>query len=128
MLRAIAEFCPHCGLSMPGSFPHNPLVPVETRRVMPELKAAVAPRRRTNAPVAARSLILVARDRRDLFEYLQQKFLTEVGIEVRYEQRGSERRQQKVVKPVERRRRDRRAKPALDAELRRFGFAIVNRP
>ena len=128
LLRAIAEFCPHCGLSMPGSFPHNPLVPVETRRLMREPKAAVAPRGRARAPVAARSLILVARDRRDLFEYLQQKFLTDVGIEVRYEQRGGERRQQKVVKPLERRRRDRRAKPPLHAELRRFGFAIVNRP
>jgi hypothetical protein len=85
----------------------------------------LVPQRETRARVAARYLILVARDRKDLFEYLQQRFITEVGIEVRYERRTGERRQRAAVKPLERRRRDRRTRPPLDTELRRFGFAIV---
>jgi hypothetical protein len=127
MLRAIAEFCPHCGLSLPRSFPYNQLVPADTRRVMQALKAEVVPQRPMRVEIAARYLILVARDRVDLFEYLQQKFVTEIDVEVRYERRMSERRQRPAVKPLDRRRRDRRTKPPLNAELRRFGFAIISR-
>ena len=127
ILRAIAEFCPHCGLSMPDTFPHKPLVLPATGRVMRELKEAAAPQRPPRARIATRYLILVARDRRELFEYLQQKFLAETGIEVRREQRAAERRQRDAVRPLERRRRDRRSRPPIDAELRRFGFAVVSR-
>lgn len=127
MLRAIAEFCPHCGLSLPGRVPHKPVGLADTGTAIRELKAVAAPGHQSRARIAARYLILVAGDRRDLFEYLQQKFLAEIGIEVRYEQRVGERRQRGAVKPLERRRRDRRTRPALDAEVRRFGFAVVVR-
>ena len=127
MLRALAEFCPHCGLNLPGSFPHNPIVPAETQKVVRELAQGGAPQRSTHAKITARYLILVARGRDDLFEYLRQKFLTEIGVEVRYERRSAERRRRAVVKPLERRLRERRTRPAIDAELRRFGFAIVTR-
>jgi hypothetical protein len=112
---------------MPETFPHKPLVLPETAKVARELKAAAAPQRQTRARIAAQYLILVARERRDLFEYLQQKFLAESGVEVRYDQRVGERRQQGAVKPLERRRRTRRTRPPLDTELRRFGFAIVSK-
>lgn len=127
MLRAIAEFCPHCGLRLPSSFPYNPLVPADTLRVMRELEAEVVPQPPMPVEIAARYLILVARDRVDLFEYLQQKFVTETDVEVRYERRMGERRRRPAVKPLDRRRRDRRAKPPLDADLGRFGFAIIIR-
>jgi len=112
---------------MPDTFPHKPLVLPATGRVMRELKEAAAPQRPPRARIATRYLILVARDRRELFEYLQQKFLAETGIEVRREQRAAERRQRDAVRPLERRRRDRRSRPPIDAELRRFGFAVVSR-
>lgn len=127
MLRAVAEFCPHCGLSLPGSFPHKPLVAKDTLRIVSELKENVARQRPTRAQTAARYLVLVACDRADLFKYLRQKFATEVGIEVSYERRVGERRRRTAVQPGDRRRGDRRTRPPLDAELRRFGFAIVRR-
>jgi len=127
MLRALAEFCPHCGLSLPGSFPHNPVVPGETQKVVRELADRNTLQHAARAKVTARYLILVSRGRDDLFEYLRQKFLTEIGVEVRYDRRSTERRQRETVKPLDRRRRDRRTRVAVDAELQRFGFAIVTR-
>lgn len=126
MLRAVAEFCPHCGLSMPVSFPHGPLVSRETARVLRKLNEEVVPRHQTRAPITGRYLVLVAPDRKDLFEYFSKKFAAEVGVEVRYERRVGERRRRPAITPLDRRRQDRRAKPPLEDELRRFGFAIVN--
>lgn len=126
MLRAIAEFCPHCGLNMPVSFPHNPLVPGQTSSVLKALsQEVVVPQVPSRAQIAARYLVLVARDREELFKYLRWQFSGEVGVEVRYERRIAERRRQDAVRPLDRRRRDRRIKPPLEAELKRFGFAIV---
>src|SRR5213593_2442074 len=127
LLRALAEFCPHCGLSLPGSFPHNPVVPGETQKVVRELVERNTPQHAARAKITARYLILVSRGRDDLFEYLRQKFLTEIGVEVRYDRRSADRRQRESVKPLDRRRRDRRTRVAVDAELQRFGFAIVTR-
>lgn len=125
MLRPTAEICPHCGVSMPVSFPYNPLVSGETFRVLQELSEEVEPPRHSRAPIAARYLVLVARDREDLFNYLRRQFAKEVGVEVRYERRVGERRGRAAVAPLDRRRKDRRGKPSVDADLRRFGFAIV---
>jgi len=125
MLRAVAEFCPHCGLSIPGNFPHKPLLAKDTLRIVSELKEKILPHRPTRAQTGARFVVLVACDRGDLFEYFRQKFATEVGIEVCYERRVGERRRRTAVRPGDRRREDRRTRPSLDAELRRFGFAIV---
>lgn len=127
MLRAVAEFCPHCGLSIPGSFPHKPLVAKDTLRIVRELEEKAVPQRPTRPQTAARYLVLVASDRADLFKYLRQKFATEVGIEVCYERRVGERRRRTAAQPGDRRRGDRRTRPSIDAELRRFGFAIVRR-
>jgi len=125
MLRPIAEFCPHCGLSIPGNFPHKPLLAKDTSRIVSELKEKIVHHRPARAQTVARYVVLVACDRRDLFEYLRQKFATEVGIEVCFERRVGERRRRTAMSPGDRRREDRRTRPPLDAELRRFGFAIV---
>jgi len=125
MLRAVAEFCPHCGLSIPGNLPHKPLLAKDTLRIVSELREKIVPHRPTRAQAGARYVVLVACDRRDLLEYFRQKFATEVGIEVCYERRLGERRRRTAVSPGDRRSGDRRTRPPLDAELRRFGFAIV---
>src|SRR5919197_3861318 len=125
LLRALAEFCPHCGLSMPGTFPHNPMVPGETRKVVSELTERVELQHPTRAQITARYLILVARGRDDLFEYLRQKFLAETGVEVRYDKRSGERRQRGAVKPLDRRRRTSRARQPADADIHRCRFAFV---
>src|SRR5437899_3266271 len=125
MLRAVAEFCPHCGLSIPGNFPHKPLLAKDTLRIVSELREKIVPHRPTRAQAGARYVVLVACDRRDHLEYFRQKFATEVGIEVCYERRLGERRRRTAVSPGELRGGARRTRPPLDAELRRFGFAIV---
>jgi zinc ribbon protein len=125
MLRVVAEFCPHCGLSIPRSFPHKPLLAKDTLRIVSELKENIVPRRPTRAQTGVRYVVLVAGDRRDLFDYLRHKFATEDGIEVCYERRLGERRRRTAGSPGDRRRGDRRTRPPLDAEFRRFGFAIV---
>jgi hypothetical protein len=112
-------------VSIPVSFPYNPLVPGETLKVLRELREEAVRPSQSRATIAARYLVLVARDREDLFNYLRRQFAGEVGVEVRYERRTGERRRGERIAPLDRRRKDRRAKPPLDAELRRYGFAIV---
>jgi hypothetical protein len=34
MLAINGEFCPHCGLHMPASFPHNPVVAADAQRAI----------------------------------------------------------------------------------------------
>ncbi|MBI2161167.1 MAG: zinc ribbon domain-containing protein [Candidatus Rokubacteria bacterium] len=122
MLRIGGEFCPHCGLHMPISFPHNPLVAADAERVIRE----VADGATGAAPWATpgRYLIIVARERKDLFDYFAKVFAHELNVRVVQERRAAERRQRGGQPGQERRWRDRRRRPALP-ELGRFGFAIV---
>src|SRR5438046_4271799 len=119
--------CLACGVSMQGSCPLDSAGRGEPQKLVRELVERNTPQHAARAKITARYLILVSRGRDDLFEYLRQKFLTEIGVEVRYDRRSADRRQRESVKPLDRRRRDRRTRVAVDAELQRFGFAIVTR-
>ena len=127
MLRPSAEFCPHCGTNMPIGFPHNPRVAADAANAIMQLTTAAPP---VIHPIPVQPqgeyLILVARDRRDLYDYLSRKFSDEPGVRVVQERRTGDRRRSERMSPLDRRRRDRRSRPSVDAELRRFGFAIVN--
>lgn len=123
MLRRTAELCPHCGTGMPISFPHNPLVAADTERRIHRLNDEVAPS--TAADVVSRYLIIVARERRDLYEYLRRAFGREPGIELVLERRTADRRKASGVRPLDRRRRERRHRSHMDAEMRRFGFGVA---
>jgi hypothetical protein len=126
MLRPSAEFCPQCGTNMPIGFPHNPRVAAEAVKAIMQLNTAAPDTRPIPAQPQGEYLVVVARDRRDLYDYLSQKFSGEPGIRVVQERRTGDRRRSERTSPLERRRRDRRSRPLVDAELRRFGFAIVN--
>jgi len=72
----------------------------------------------------ARKLIIVARQHRDLYDYLRKRF-AEPRIEVILDRRRGERRRQTVPVGRERRRRDRRSRWDIDARLRSRSHVIV---
>ena len=75
----------------------------------------------------ARKLIIVARQHRDLYDYLRKRF-AEPRIEVILDRRLGERRRQTVAAAAERRRRDRRSRRDIDARLHSRSHVIVTFP
>jgi hypothetical protein len=75
---------------------------------------------------AARQLLIVARDRAKLYEYLKRAFSGNPTVEVVLDRRAGERRggAQAIARIPERRRRERR-RTDLTSELRALGWAIV---
>lgn len=126
MLRPSAEFCSQCGANMPIGFPHNPRVAADALKAIDQIAEAPSPGDQPRRRPEASYLVVVARDRRDLYDYLSRKFSSEPGIQVVQERRVGERRRTERTSPLDRRRLDRRSR-SVDAELRRFGFAIVVR-
>jgi predicted amidophosphoribosyltransferase len=122
LLRRTAELCPHCGATMPSNFPHRPPVADVLRRVR-SLTDSAPPA--ATPEVVSQYLIIVARERRDLYDYLRRAFAREPAVLVMLERRISERRKAAAERPLERRRKDRRHRPEIDADLRRFGFAVA---
>ncbi len=119
------EFCPHCGLSMPGSFPHGPLVTGDARKAMQDIAEGGVGSPTRGPGMRGRYLVIVARDRRDLYEYLKAAFAYEPGVHVLQERRQAQRRRRSDAPSSDRRRKDRRSRPKVDAHMRTFGFAIV---
>jgi hypothetical protein len=73
-----------------------------------------------------RELFIVARDRSDLYRYLSQTFADADNVEVIWDRRVGDRRQvDEGPASPERRRRDRRARPTVDEELRTVGYAFL---
>jgi hypothetical protein len=75
--------------------------------------------------IAGRYLVIVNRDHHDLYTYLKSAFIGEPGVQVIQERRLGERRRQSGTPSVERRRRDRRIRPDGEAQVRKFGVAVV---
>ena len=75
----------------------------------------------------ARKLIIVARQHPDLYDYLSKR-LAESRAEVILDRRLGERRRQTATVTRERRLRDRRSRPDIDARLRSRSHAIVTFP
>ena len=73
-----------------------------------------------------REIFIVARDRPDLYRYLSQTFSDAENVQVIRDRRTGERRVTAVVPhDPERRRADRRRRPAVDQELRNVGYAFI---
>jgi len=106
---------------------HPPGLQTKASTATRQTPEAVARRNAPAGPAAARYLVIAAPDREELYEYFKQRFSRAATIEIVRERRLADRRQGAAEPPLERRRRDRRAPPAFDAELRAFGFAIVVR-
>jgi hypothetical protein len=126
LLRDIADFCPHCGLSLPSALP-PPVFQAEALGSSREETEVKAQDHTSAIPTGARYLVIAAPDRRELYEYFKRKFSRAPSIEVVCERRVAERRKRPAVVGLDRRRRDQRARPPLDVELQTFGFAIVLR-
>ena len=75
--------------------------------------------------VTGRYLVIVNRDHRELYTYLKAAFAGERGVQVIQERRMADRRRKSGTQPLDRRRRDRRTRPAGEAEVRKFGVAVV---
>jgi hypothetical protein len=75
-----------------------------------------------------RLIFIVRADRTDLYQALRAAFARELEVEVVLERRsGVNRRQHSLPHPTERRGVDRRARPAVDAEIRERGWSLVRR-
>jgi hypothetical protein len=72
-----------------------------------------------------RELFIVARDRSDLYRYLSQTFADAENVEVIFDRRAAERREAGTQPQPDRRRRERRSRPAVDEELRTVGYAFL---
>jgi hypothetical protein len=72
-----------------------------------------------------RHIFVVSRAHPELYEYLALRFSGEKNVEVILDRRGGERRGSPTVQPDERRRCDRRRRPAIDEELRSRSHSIV---
>lgn len=127
LLRDIAQSCRHCGHSFPSTSLHPSVPDAEALEAIRQEKEAATHHDAAAVPAVGRYLVIAAPDRQELYEYFKRKFDLITTIEVVRERRLAERRTRANGSPLDRRRRDRRARPAVEAELRAFGFAIVRR-
>jgi hypothetical protein len=74
-----------------------------------------------------RVIFIVRADRVDLYEALKSAFAREHEVEVVLERRSAVNRRQEMGHASDRRGVDRRARPAVDAELRERGWSLVRR-
>jgi hypothetical protein len=74
-----------------------------------------------------RVIFIVRADRVDLYEALKSAFAREHEVEVVLERRSAVNRRQEMAHSSDRRGVDRRARPAVDAELRERGWSLVRR-
>ena len=127
MVRDTAEFCPRCGLGLPSTLPHLPVQGAEALKAAAPSTEAIARRDTPRVPATKPYVVIALPGRRELYEYFKQKFRRAATIEVVCDRRVADRRRRAAEHPVDRRRRDRRARHVIDTELRAFGFAIVIR-
>jgi hypothetical protein len=73
----------------------------------------------------ARYLFIVARDEPDLWAHLAREFAGEGEVEVLLDRRRRERRRVALPTGIDRRRGDRRRRPALSREIENLNFALV---
>jgi rRNA maturation protein Nop10 len=124
-LARSSESCRHCGHSPASSVPPPPFVPTETQQMLRQLAEGAPVRSPERFDVTGRYLVIVNRDHRNLYSYLKTAFSGEAGVQVIQERRSAERRGKSGKAPVERRRRDRRRRPEGEAEVRKYGVAVV---
>lgn len=107
---------------MAASFPPAPF---ETQKILSQIADESPARSPERFDVTGRYLVIVNRDHRDLYSYLKTAFSGERGVQVIQERRTAERRGKSGKAQPERRRRDRRKRPDGEAEVRKYGVAVV---
>jgi rRNA maturation protein Nop10 len=125
-LSRSSESCRYCGHSTASSLAPPPFVPTETQQMLRQLAEGSPVRSPERFDVTGRYLVIVNRDHRDLYGYLKTAFSGEPGVQVIQERRTTERRGKSGKAPLDRRRRgDRRKRPDGEAEVRKYGVAVV---
>jgi predicted amidophosphoribosyltransferase len=119
------ELCPACGsrtwtpaarfldLVAPGSHRRNG----STRKM--------AARQAAEEVAIVKQLLIVARNRRQLYEEIKRAFAGQENVDVILDRRVLERRRSKEAPGVDRRSRSRRFRPAIDEQLRTIGWSLV---
>src|SRR5437867_7939781 len=87
LLRDIADFCPHCGLSLPSALPSPPVFLAEALGSGREETEVTVEDPPPTVPTGARYLVIAASDRQELYEYFRRKFSRAPAIEVVRERR-----------------------------------------
>ncbi len=72
-----------------------------------------------------KQLLIVARNRRQLYEEIKRAFAGHENVDVILDRRVLERRRSKGALEVDRRSRSRRSRPAIDEQLRTIGWSLV---
>jgi len=119
------ETCPACGSATWTSISRFLEQASSSRRPRHPVGGPSAAKRDAGAPEAVQQLIVVARNRRDLYEHLKRAFAGNETIRVLLNQRFVDRRERHGPYEAERRRADRRLPITTDGLLRALGWAIV---
>jgi hypothetical protein len=89
------------------------------------LSKRLGPRNADEEREIAQHLLVVARNRHQLYDHLKNTFSGNETIRVITDRRSGERRRGAVSSAAERRRHDRRARPTIDDQLRAIGWSLV---
>ena len=118
------ETCPSCGSATWTSLSRF-LGEAASSRPRRRLDGSPAANRKAEPPERVRQLVIVAGDRRHLYEYLERAFAGNETIRVCLDRRVVERRAHSGPHAVERRRGDRRVPGKNGGFLRALGWVIV---
>jgi hypothetical protein len=113
-----SESCPAC-----GSGTWTPAARFLDLVTAPGTHRANGHARKVLAPT--KHLLVVARHRRQLYEEIKRAFAGHESVEVILDRRVSERRHGKEAPELDRRRRSRRSRSAIDEQLRTIGWSLV---
>ena len=119
------EMCPSCGSATWTSLSQflGEAASSRPRRRLDGSPAAA--NRKAEPPERVRQLVIVARNRRHLFEYLERAFVGNETIRVVLDRRVGERRGHSGPSDVERRHGDRRSPRKIDGLLSAVGWVVV---
>jgi hypothetical protein len=121
-----ASRCPACGSATWTALARFiDLTPSDPIRRLLQSSEDSNPKRRDHERRVARQLLIVARNRTKLYEYVQRAFAGNETVQVMLDRRVAERRQRGASAGPERRQRDRRGRFDVDNLLRALGWAIV---
>ena len=108
--------CPAC-----GSGTWTPAARFLRLLAEPRASRATSARRKG----ATKHLLVVSRHRRRLYDELKRAFAGHETVQVILDRRAGERRQRELAPALDRRRRDRRTRWAMDDQLRTIGWSLI---
>lgn len=117
--------CPACGSETWTSLSRFLEQATSSRRLRPLDASWSTAKRHDEQPETVRQVIIVARNREQLYERLKRAFAGNPSVRVLLDRRVAERRERSGPYAADRRRGDRRSPLVLDELLRATGWAVV---